>query len=174
MVDIRQLDEHYAEVAHDLINTEEVLSYIREAQVSICYLSSELKKTDNGRIVHAVCEKVDDKFKWSIPADFTITVFEPNVRGMSEDQIRILLFHELLHIKIDYADGEEKYSIRGHDIEDFRYIIDRFGANWSEVDNEDPMVFRASISIDNGKQIEQNLDHMGRIDPDLSFVDDFR
>ena len=174
MADKRHLDEHYAEIAHDLINTEEVLAYIREAQVSICYLASEHAKMDNGRKVHAVCEKVDDKYKWSIPADYTITVFEPNVRGMTEDQIRILLFHELLHIHIEYADGEEKYSCNPHDIEDFRYIIDRFGSHWDEVNDDDPLVFRAEVKIDTGEQMKQNLDHMDTIDPDLSFVNDFR
>ena len=174
MADKRQLNEHYAEIAQDLINTEDVLSYIRDAQVSIVYLSSEFKKMENGRKVCAVCEKVDEKFKWSIPADYTITVFEPNVAGMNEDQIRILLFHELLHIHIDYADGEEKYSINGHDIEDFRYIIDRFGSDWDKVTDEDPMIFRASVKIDLGAQVKQNLDHLNRIETDLSHVNQFR
>lgn len=104
--------------------------------------------------------RVQDKYKWGIPADFTITVFEPNCRGFSEKQLEILLFHELLHIHIEYKDGEEKYSINPHDLEDFRYIIDRFGSHWDEVKDDDPMEFTASVKVDVGDLIKQNLDHL--------------
>ena len=160
MADNRQLNEHYAEIAQDLIDTEEVLKYIRNAQVSIAYLSSDFKKTESGKLVHAQCEKVQDKYKWGIPADYMISVFEPNVLGFSEDQFRILLFHELLHIKIEYKDGEEKYSINPHDLEDFRYIIDRFGSHWDEVEDADPMRFTMAVKLDVDDLIRQNLDHL--------------
>lgn len=160
MSDTRTLNETYAEIGQDLINSEEALEYIHGSQVSIAYLSSQHKKMASGKIVHAECEKVQDKYKWGIPADFTITVFEPNVRGFSEEQLRILLFHELLHIKIEYKDGEEKYSINPHDLEDFRYIIDRFGSHWDEVSDADPMEFTASVKVNVSDLIRQNLDHL--------------
>ena len=57
---------------------------------------------------------------------------------MTEEQIRILIFHELLHIGIEVDDdGEEHYSCVPHDLEDFKQIIDRFGTDWDKVDNED-------------------------------------
>jgi hypothetical protein len=31
------------------------------------------------------------------------------------------------------ADGSETYSVKPHDLEDFKLIIDRFGTDWSEV-----------------------------------------
>lgn len=47
----------------------------------------------------------------------------------------VLLFHELLHVGIEFAaDGSELYSVKGHDLEDFKLIIDRFGTDWSKVD----------------------------------------
>lgn len=133
MADKRHLNEEYAKIGHDLIETEDALIDIRNSQATIVYLASEHKKIESGKVVHAQCEKIQDKYKWSIPADFTITVFEPNCIGMTEEQIRILILHELLHIGIEFNDGEEKYSVRPHDLEDFKYIIDRFGTNWSEV-----------------------------------------
>ena len=160
MVDTRSINEQYAEIIQRLINEEEVLSYIKNSQVSIICLSSQHKKMTSGKTVYAECERVQDKYKWSIPADFTITVFEPNCKGMNYDQICILLFHELLHIHIEYKDGEEKYSINPHDLEDFRYIIDRFGSHWDEVKDSDPMEFTASVKIDVGDLIKQNLDHL--------------
>lgn len=134
-MDKRQINEHYAEVAAHLIDTEPALIDIKNSQATIVYLSSEHAKKDKDKLVCGQCEKVADKYKWGIPADFTITVFEPNIEGFTEEQIRILLFHELLHVGIEFnADGSETYSIKGHDLEDFKLIIDRFGTDWSKVD----------------------------------------
>ena len=91
MAENRHLNEEYAEIAQALIDSEDVLEYIRESQVSIVYLSSDLKKKDNGRLVHAQCELVADKYKWGIPADYMITVYEPNVLGFTDEQMKILL-----------------------------------------------------------------------------------
>lgn len=160
MADIRHLNEEYAMIAQELIDTEPVLEYIKNSQVSIAYLGSEHKKVENSKIIHAQCEKVQEKYKWGIPADFTITVFEPNVRGFSDEQMKILIFHELLHIHIEYKDGEEKYSVNPHDLEDFRYIIDRFGSHWDEPQCEEKTDFSFGIAIDIDGQIKQNLDHL--------------
>lgn len=126
MADTRRVSEYFTQMAEDLIETEDKLSYLRQAPITIVYLESPHKKKSKGNIVHGLCEKVQEKNKWGIPADFTITIFEPNVVGMSEEQLRILLFHELLHI------GED-YQLAPHDLEDFRYIIDRYGVDWDEV-----------------------------------------
>lgn len=135
-MDKRTLNEKYSEIARELINTEDVLLNIRNSQATIVYLSSEHKKKSGNKLVFGQCEKVADKYKWGIPADFTITVFEPNVEGFSEEQIKILLFHELLHVGIEFnADGSETYSVRPHDLEDFKLIIDKFGTDWSKVEN---------------------------------------
>lgn len=133
-MDKRTINKQYADIATELIATEDVLTDIANSQATIVYLSSEHKKTQNGKTIFAQCEKVAEKYKWGIPADFTITVFEPNCVGFSDDQIKILLFHELLHVGIEFCeDGSELYSIRPHDLEDFKLIIDRFGTDWNEV-----------------------------------------
>ena len=135
-MDTRKINEEYAKIGADLIKTEDALAYIRESKVTIVYLSSEHKKTGNHKIIHAQCEKIAEKYKWGIPADFTITVFEPNVEKFTEEQMRILLFHELLHIGIEIDDdGEESYSIVPHDLEDFKMIIDRYGTDWNKVED---------------------------------------
>jgi hypothetical protein len=137
-MDNRTINEHYAEIGMDLIQTEDALIDIANSQATIIYLSSEHKKVASGKKVLGQCEKVADKYKWGIPCDFTITVFEPNVEGMTEEQLRMLIFHELLHVGIEYnADGTETYSVRPHDLEDFKLIIDRFGTDWSKTDEEE-------------------------------------
>jgi hypothetical protein len=134
-MDTRTINEEYAKIGRELIETEEALVDIANSQATIIFLSSEHKKAGKGKVIHAECEKVSEKYKWGIPCDFTITVFEPNVEGFTEEQMRILLFHELLHIGIDFRDdGTEDYSIRPHDLEDFKLIIDRYGTDWSVTD----------------------------------------
>ena len=131
-MDKRTINEHYAEIGMELIQEEDVLIDIANSQATIIYLSSGHKKSSGGKIIHAQCEKVADKYKWGIPCDFTITVFEPNVEDFTEEQLRILIFHELLHVGIEFNnDGTENYSIKPHDLEDFKLIIDRFGTEWS-------------------------------------------
>lgn len=131
-MDNRHINNDYAEIADDLIRHEPSLLHLLESRAKIIYLSSDYAKTSKGKLVFGQCEKVADKYKWGIPADFTITVFEPNVEKFTDDQIRTLLHHELLHVGIDKkADGSESYSIVDHDIEDFKLILDKYGTGWS-------------------------------------------
>lgn len=129
----RELSPEYSAIAKEVIETEESLIDIRNSHATITFLTSETKKTNKGKNVCGECEKVPDKYKWSIPADFTITVFLPNVEHFTEEQKRILMFHELLHVGIEFnADGSETYSVRPHNYEDFKEIIDRFGTDWAK------------------------------------------
>lgn len=137
MADIRTLNNLYAEMGADLIANEEALADIRCSNATIVYLSSTATpKQDGGdKVIKGRCEKVADKFKWGIPADYMITIFEGNCKGMTEEQMKILIFHELLHIEIGMDDrGNEQYKIKGHDLEDFKLIIDRFGTDWSRAE----------------------------------------
>ena len=133
-MDNREISEEYAEIGARVIEEEDSLIDLRNSQATIVYLTSEKQMNAKGKVVCAECEKVPDKYKWSIPADFTITVFLPNVEGFSEEQKRILMFHELKHVGIVFnADGSETYSTVPHDYEDFKEIIDRYGTDWSKV-----------------------------------------
>lgn len=131
-MDSRTISEEFAIIGQDIIANEESLVDIRNSQATIVYLTSENKKMSKGKKVCAECEKVADKYKWSVPADFTITIFLPNIDGFTDEQKRILIFHELLHVKIEFnSDSTESYSVRPHDYEDFKEIIDRYGTEWS-------------------------------------------
>ena len=134
MSENRMLSERYAELGHRLVSTEPLLAPIRASSATILYLSSDHEKASRGRLVYGECEKVADKHKWAIPADFTVTIYEPNCAGMDDERISRLLFHELLHVGIKVnADGEERYFVRPHDLEDFRACVDRWGADWIEI-----------------------------------------
>lgn len=131
MAESRTLNEHYAELGQALIDGEEVLAHIRESEASIAYLGSDYAKRSRGRTVYGECERVADKNKWAIPADFLIVVYEPNCAGMDDEHLSRLIFHELLHVGIELDDnGIEKHSIRPHDLEDFRECVDKWGVDW--------------------------------------------
>ena len=130
MSDNRKINKMYQEIAQDLIETRPELEEIKNSDVQIILLSSDNAKKNNKKIIFGQCEKIADRYKWGIPCDFTITVFEPNVQEFTPEQIRILIFHELLHVGVD--DGH--FFIRPHDLEDFKLIIDEFGVNWNSVE----------------------------------------
>lgn len=124
MADNRQINEEYAKIGAKLIETDEALIDLKGADCSIVYLSSDLEKKDKGRDVLGQCEKIADKYKWGIPADFTITLFEPNIQGKNIERI-------ILHVGI--APGGDFY-VRPHDVEDFKVLIDRYGTDWANGD----------------------------------------
>lgn len=130
----RQINHNYEEIAQELIDNEPELAYIKNSQVKIAFLESDQsKKADKDKLVLGECEKVAAKNKWAINYDFTITLFRNNLIGLTLDQIRIVLFHELLHVGIEQGpDDTEIYSVRKHDLEDFKIIIDRFGTEWAK------------------------------------------
>ena len=132
MSETRALSERYAEMGRALVEREPLLAPIRDSQATICYLSSDRAKRSKGRAVYGECERVRDRDKWAVPCDFTITVYEPNCAGMDEEHLSRLLLHELLHVGIDVdEDGNERYSVRPHDLEDFRECVDRWGVDWA-------------------------------------------
>ena len=128
-MDLRRISEEYQQMADELIQEREELEDIKNSDVTIICLASDHAKKTGDHVVFGQCEKIAEKYKWGIPCDFTITVFEPNVAGFSEEQLKILIFHELLHVGIDGS----RLFIRKHDLEDFKIIISEFGVDWCAV-----------------------------------------
>ena len=134
MADTREISEEYTNIGMFLIDTEEELIDLKNSAAQVVFLKSQHKKVTGDKLVFGQCEKVPEKYKWGIPADYTVTIFEPNIEGFNDNQLKILILHELMHIDIDMdSDGNEVFKIKHHDLEDFKYIIDRFGTGWAEV-----------------------------------------
>ncbi len=131
MAETRTINWGYAAIAADLIATEPNLERLRESSAQVVYLSSDFAKASKGRPVYGECERVPSKWHWAAPFDYAVTVYEPNVERMTDAQLRILLHHELLHIRIEEKDGAERYAIEPHDVEDFGEIIRLYGVDWS-------------------------------------------
>lgn len=128
----RYPSEEYSQIGMELIRTEPSLAHIAESDATIMFLASDMEKTSRRRTVFGECEKVPAKYRWAVPCDFTITVFEPNVERFTDEQKRILLLHELKHVGIEVDGNEERYYTVPHDIEEFFEVIDRFGMGWQE------------------------------------------
>lgn len=127
MGDNRHISDEYAAIGKMLIASYDEFKDIREAEITIVYLASTHAKKQNGKIVFGQCEKIADKYKWGIPADFTITVFEPNIEGFTPEQVEALIFHELLHVGVE----DDRLFIRPHDIEDFSAVLKKYGVDWA-------------------------------------------
>lgn len=132
MAEKREISKHYTAIASAWIDNYEEFAHLRGA--TIIFLESNHQKKSRRRRVFGLCEKVQDKNKWAIPADFTITFYKPHMELLSEWQQEIVVYHELLHVGFNGED--EPMSIVPHDIEDFRKVIDMFGSHWDEKDAE--------------------------------------
>lgn len=128
MPEIRKVSEYYEKIAQELIEDEPALESIKEYAPMIIYLESDYEKKTHGKTVLGLCEKVPSKNKWSIPADFTITIYTENLNkaNFTKYQERIVVLHELLHVGID----KKGMYVKPHDLEDFRTIINEYGAYW--------------------------------------------
>lgn len=120
----------YAELGKDVIRSTPSLWWIAETDVRVGFLRSFKEKVKSGKYVLGECIKVSEVYEPFCPFDFLIVFYEENIVGLTEQQLRILMHHELLHIGFDEKDGELKYRIAPHDIEEFKEIADRYGLYW--------------------------------------------
>lgn len=131
MTETRRVSDTYTRLGERLIRDDDMFANIRESEATIVFLASDKPKRSKGRTVFGECEKVADKNKWAIPADFTVTIYDPNCHGMDEEHLSRVIFHELLHVGIgEDKDGNEVYGIVPHDFEDFRACVERWGIDW--------------------------------------------
>lgn len=124
-MDTRTVSEKYTKIGKFLIEQCEELRNLDGE--SIIYLSSTAEKKSKRRKVLGECEKVQEKNKWAIPCDFTITLFEPNLIGLTDDQVAMVVYHELLHVG---TDGDNRW-VKPHDLNDFKKVVERFGTDWN-------------------------------------------
>ena len=122
------ISTEYEQMALEIMQEREELQWLRN--VKIGFLASTKEKKSKKRAVLGECIKVQDVYRAFMPYDFIIVMYERNMAGMSDYQKRIVMHHELLHIGMDESDGEPKYEVIPHDIEDFKAIIDEYGLNW--------------------------------------------
>lgn len=133
IVDAEQAKE-YEDIAKNVIDSIEELQYISELDIKVGYVKSYEAKIKDGRVIYGDCRKVNEIFQCFIPFDFIITLYEPNIMLLSENQIKVLLWHELRHIGINERTLKTEYKLMPHEVEDFHSILDRFGTRWNMPD----------------------------------------
>lgn len=131
-----EYSEFWAEIGASVINefAEDKFKPIVELGVGIGYVVSKESPTVNGVPKMAECIAVKkDHQKQFMPHDYLIKIYEPNVSYMTNEQKRILMEHELMHIHAyENKDGELTIGTTAHDVNDFRDIVEKYGYDWSK------------------------------------------
>jgi predicted metallopeptidase len=122
------------ELGEKIINRFPELSFIKEFGIKIGYIRAYESKTSKGRATFADCRKVSGSYQAYLPFDFLITFYDPNVAILTENQRKIVMYHELRHIEMT----PKGLTVRPHDIEDFESILKEHGLNWNQFGNEVP------------------------------------
>lgn len=129
MDDSYALSFEYAEIAEEII--KEKRKDILALGISIGFITSNKeKKHGRTKLVLGECQKVSDLQRVFCPYDFLIIIYEVNCIGLSNDQMKILIWHELEHIGVDPKNGE--FYVKPHDVEEFDDIINAHGIHWQE------------------------------------------
>lgn len=127
---MREHNRKYRLIANRLIRNRSDLEDIKTLKIKIAYLNSYEEKKKAGKLILGDCTKVDDKYKWCCDYDFFITLYEPNIQELSDEQLEILILHELYHVGIDMTGIQPKLFVRPHDVEEFDAIVKEFGLHW--------------------------------------------
>ncbi|MCF0106011.1 MAG: hypothetical protein HUJ53_04565 [Holdemanella sp.] len=123
----RQTAEWIRELCEEVIREHpDEFKPLDESIFTIAYLYHDVYKKKGDNEVLGECSLVSSSYRWTCPYDFTITFYK-GIERLTPEQIKILAWHELKHAGTD----KEKPYIKGHDLEDFREIIDMYGPYWS-------------------------------------------
>ncbi len=121
---MRTPSDELAAIGQELIDTIPSLKPIKDKEISVCYLISDKRKKQGEKTILAECIKVTETYQWAVGFDYMIVVYLDG-QALPPEKIPILIHHELLHI--NPAGGT-----RGHDIDEFMEIADRYGLHWAE------------------------------------------
>lgn len=135
MKETRKISEYYQAMGKKIIESHPLLvnlkSFVKADRIKIIYLESDKQKKNTLGVVHADCEKIPDSRRWAIDADFVITVYTQNVVRFTEEQKKVLMLHELMHIGVETNDkGNLKKYMVPHSVQDFFYILKTYGLDW--------------------------------------------
>jgi predicted metallopeptidase len=105
---------------------------LEPAKIGYLIVSPNISKT-----VAARCIKTNKELKFFSGYDYLIEVSGELWDVLDESIKKILLLHELLHVGFGYDKlGNLKFQIRNHNVEDFSYIIKKYGIDWFTKVNE--------------------------------------
>lgn len=123
-------NEYYKVLADEIIAARPELQFIKDCSLRIAYREANQAKKKVDALVYGECEKVTDKNKMYMGYDFIITIYEPNIKDWDTNRVKVLLFHELLHIGAENTGSGVRTWIVPHDFEEFYAVSNQFGIGW--------------------------------------------
>lgn len=119
--------EEFKKIGNQLIEEySEELGDIEGNRIRVDYVISYERKKKNGLDMMAKCIKVQPEYLTYLPFDVIIILYEPNIMYLTNEQLKVLILHELLHIGISTSG----IFIKAHDVEDFDCIIEKYGLKY--------------------------------------------
>lgn len=127
------------ELGDKVLSAMPEFAFIKNNGVKIGYLKSYENKKASGKTVFAECRIIKGIYTAYLPFDFIITFYQFAISSLTENQLKILMLHELKHIGLNY----KGYYLVPHDIEDFSDILSKYGLSWSQVNSDVPDILNS-------------------------------
>lgn len=158
----RGIDQPY-EIMLDLTIRCDEFFDLKEWSPSIVILMRDEMVVQGGRVVLGAVHlpmvqgKLNSLFQWMLEQvsevenpDFVMILDDVYWESATPKEREILIFHELCHIELkrdkegdvalDDDTGRAKWKLRGHDVEEFSRVVERYGAY-----SEDLRQFKAAL-----------------------------
>jgi hypothetical protein len=120
-----EADEEVLEIARQLIRDHR--PDLRDA--SICFVYRSEPGSSKGRKVLGQASTISKKMRVVLDFEFMIWISKPDFRDMDDLHRKALIDHELCHCA--YSDDNDAPMMRGHDIEEFGFILRTYGL-WND------------------------------------------
>ena len=134
----RKAPQTVIDIAKDII--KQYHSDLAEARIAFVMRSTALRS--GGKLVLGKARKVTDEQQVHIPYDFVIWLASDMWHTLTPIQKQALIDHELSHCEWDCSEGA---SVRGHDVEEFTHIIERYGFWWPGAEPFESAVTQAML-----------------------------
>ena len=126
-----RVSEECAELAAEVIREHPDLQWINTAGITIGFIETDKEKNSSVGPVLGECQLVQEIQKLFCPYDFLIVIYLPNITHLNRDQMKILLYHEMLHVDMSEKNGNPIYRVAPHDVQDFKAVIRQYGMQWA-------------------------------------------
>lgn len=111
--------------AEEIIQNEKVVN-VEGAKIEYILVYPSISSHVVGR-----CYRTNKHTKFFSDFDYIIEFSGDAWDSLDEQTRKILILHELMHIKIiTNKRGELLFRLKDHDVKDFSYIISKYGIDW--------------------------------------------
>lgn len=134
-----------APMAQDIILGHHM--HLRNARIQYLFLLGEKIKMSKGKAVVACVQITSGLLRLFSSCDFVITIHGETWERLTQSQRVALIDHELCHC---IKDEDGFYGTRGHDIEEFKEIVERHGF-WRNDVREMAVIIQKEFEFTKGK-----------------------